>query len=257
MKTTTNAAGHAGVVALHASALQINGIAIVPIEYSGERVVTLAMIDQVHRRPDGTARRNFAEHRARLIEGEDFIELTADEIRTQSLGTSFRPRTGKAMLITESGYLMLVKSFTDDLAWDVQRQLVKSYFARQTPVADPMASLPPEHRALVALLFESSAIKAEQVAQAAALAEQSESIKRIEANQVAAVAGAQTFTALGYSIFKHTPMSAIELTRLGRKASAISKKRGITVDQVSDSRFGRVGSYHVTVLDEALEEISK
>ena len=36
-------------------------------------------------------------------------------------------------LITESGYLMLVKSFTDDLAWDVQRQLVKRYFA-QKPV---------------------------------------------------------------------------------------------------------------------------
>lgn len=31
-------------------------------------------------------------------------------------------------LITESGYLMLVKSFTDNLAWDVQRQLVKRYF---------------------------------------------------------------------------------------------------------------------------------
>lgn len=31
-------------------------------------------------------------------------------------------------LLTESGYLMLVKSFTDELAWNVQRQLVKSYF---------------------------------------------------------------------------------------------------------------------------------
>lgn len=32
------------------------------------------------------------------------------------------------ILFTESGYLMLVKSFTDDLAWDIQRKLVKSYF---------------------------------------------------------------------------------------------------------------------------------
>ena len=31
-------------------------------------------------------------------------------------------------LITETGYLMLVKSFTDDLSWEVQRQLVQSYF---------------------------------------------------------------------------------------------------------------------------------
>lgn len=35
---------------------------------------------------------------------------------------------GDITLITESGYLMLVKSFTDDLAWQVQRQLVNTYF---------------------------------------------------------------------------------------------------------------------------------
>lgn len=31
-------------------------------------------------------------------------------------------------LMTEQGYLMLVKPFSDDLAWEVQRQLVNSYF---------------------------------------------------------------------------------------------------------------------------------
>jgi hypothetical protein len=257
MTTASNTTQTGGAGKLHASALKINDVVLVPIEYLGERVVTLSMIDQVHQRPDGTARRNFAEHRARLIERDDFIEVTADEIRMQSLGTVFPPRTGKAMLITESGYLMLVKSFTDELAWDVQRQLVRSYFARPAQVVDPMASLSPEHRALVALLIESSAIKAEQAVQAAAIAVQAESIKRIECNQIAAVASVQSFTAMGFSIFKGVPMSQIELTKLGRKASAISKKRGITVDQVSDTRFGRVGSYHVTVLDEALEEISK
>lgn len=38
------------------------------------------------------------------------------------------------VLITESGYLMLVKSFTDDLAWDVQRKLVNSYFNKKKPL---------------------------------------------------------------------------------------------------------------------------
>ena len=35
------------------------------------------------------------------------------------------------ILITESGYFMLVKSFTDELAWSVQRQVVKTYFRVQ------------------------------------------------------------------------------------------------------------------------------
>lgn len=39
-------------------------------------------------------------------------------------------------LITESGYLMLVKSFTDDLAWKVQRELVNFYFRGKSPAPE-------------------------------------------------------------------------------------------------------------------------
>ena len=47
-------------------------------------------------------------------------------------------------LLTKMGYLMLVKSFTDDLAWMVQRQLVKSYFEAHPvePSPAPMRALP-------------------------------------------------------------------------------------------------------------------
>lgn len=38
------------------------------------------------------------------------------------------PIRGRVTLITESGYLLLTKPFNDDLAWQVQRQLVKAYF---------------------------------------------------------------------------------------------------------------------------------
>lgn len=101
------------------------------------------------------------------------------------------------------------------------------------------------------------AMEQTQALQAAQIAEQADAIKRIEANQQAAVASVQSFTALGYSIFKEIPMSKIELIRLGKRASAISKKKGITIDHVADGRHGRVGSYHITVLDEALEEMTK
>ena len=40
------------------------------------------------------------------------------------------------ILLTESGYLMLVKSFTDDIAWSVQRQLVNSYFRVKQIISD-------------------------------------------------------------------------------------------------------------------------
>lgn len=110
----------------------INSTDLTIKEYGGQRVVTLKEVDAVHQRPEGTARRNFNTNRSHLIEGTDYFTLTQpDEIR--SLGFE-RPQGGlpeKVTLITESGYLILVKSFTDDLAWEVQRQLVNTYFRVQ------------------------------------------------------------------------------------------------------------------------------
>lgn len=101
---------------------------LTPIEFNGHRVITLAMMDRAHQRPEGTAGRNFRQHRAKLAQSSDFFDLTADEIRRQSLASVFPPRTSSGIILTESGYLLLVKSFTDDMAWQVQRELVNGYF---------------------------------------------------------------------------------------------------------------------------------
>lgn len=44
-------------------------------EYHGQRVVTLKEIDEVHQRPDGTARRNFNTNSEHLIEGVDYFKV--------------------------------------------------------------------------------------------------------------------------------------------------------------------------------------
>lgn len=110
-------------------AMTIQGTQIQIKEYKGKRVVTFKDIDTVHQRSDGTARKRFNDNRKRFVSGVDFYKINQpSEIRT--LGIT-RPQGGtpqEATLITESGYLMLVKSFTDDLAWKVQRDLVDTYF---------------------------------------------------------------------------------------------------------------------------------
>ncbi|MCD2492727.1 ORF6N domain-containing protein [Lacrimispora sp. NSJ-141] len=97
-------------------------------EFRGQRVVTFKDVDMVHNRPEGTAGRNFRENKERFIAGEDYFRICPDEIRRNKImGISSKVQQDMVFL-TESGYLMLAKSFTDDLAWQVQRQLVKSYF---------------------------------------------------------------------------------------------------------------------------------
>lgn len=105
-------------------------------ELNGQRVVTFKDIDTVHERPDGTARKRFNDNKKRFVEGEDYFEVREpSEIRTLGLE---RPQGGvpeKVILVTEQGYLMIVKSLTDDLAWKVQRELVNTYFRVKKPLS--------------------------------------------------------------------------------------------------------------------------
>jgi hypothetical protein len=100
-------------------------------EYNGQRVVTFKDIDTVHQNKDGTAKRNFSRNKKYLIDGEDYYFATRDFSKSLNLSPlNIDIPTRGITLLTETGYLMLVKSFRDDLAWKVQRQLVKSYFQK-------------------------------------------------------------------------------------------------------------------------------
>lgn len=111
-----------------AELMTIQGTQLQVKEYKDKRVVTFKDIDMVHQRPEGTASRNFRANRQRFISGVDFFKITPDEFRRTISEQMDARQSNDITLITESGYLMLVKSFTDDLAWKVQRDLVDSYF---------------------------------------------------------------------------------------------------------------------------------
>ena len=117
-------------------------------EWQGNRVVTFKDIDLVHGRPDGTARKRFNDNKERFIENVDYFMIKrSDNQMSEKRTLGFEVPNRGLTLITESGYLMLVKSFTDDLAWDVQRQLVNLYFRVQSqtaivPVENDMPVLP-------------------------------------------------------------------------------------------------------------------
>lgn len=110
--------------------MNICGTDVVIKEWHGKRVVTFKDIDMVHQRPEGTARKRFNDNRKHFVSGVDYFKVKCSEVRPffgQTLPNGFNPN-GDVTLITESGYLMLVKSFTDGLAWKVQRELADSYF---------------------------------------------------------------------------------------------------------------------------------
>jgi len=108
--------------------IQINNQSLAVKEYQGQRVVTLKDIDLVHDRPAETAGRNFRKNKKRFIENEDYISIKPSDFKRDEIRRLGISSPAGGYLITETGYLMIVKSLNDDLAWQVQRELVKNYF---------------------------------------------------------------------------------------------------------------------------------
>lgn len=107
--------------------IKINNKDLQVKQFKSQRVITFKDIDLVHGRPSGTARRNFNENKEHFIENEDYYFVKPKDVGTYEIRTSEINNSG-TYLLTETGYLMLVKSLTDDLAWTVQRELVNNYF---------------------------------------------------------------------------------------------------------------------------------
>lgn len=125
----------------------INGHDITPKEYNGEPVVTFKDIDEVHERKEGTARKRFNENKEHFIEGTDYHKISPSVFRTAFGENSMDKRqSNDVVLLTEMGYLMIVKSLHDKLAWEVQRKLVNGYFKGRQLATVYTA----EHAALIA-----------------------------------------------------------------------------------------------------------
>lgn len=107
--------------------VKINDIDLIVNSIEGQRVVTFNDIDNLHNRPSGTSKRNFNTNNAYFIEGRDYYLVKPSDAQKYEIRTSKLNNRGTVFL-TESGYYMITKSFTDALSWEVQRQLVDTYF---------------------------------------------------------------------------------------------------------------------------------
>jgi hypothetical protein len=227
------------------------------IEYQGQRVITLAMVDRLHRRPDGTAKRNLADNKERFVEGKHFYLIDySKKYEFRTFGIDIPPRG--LTVLTERGYSMLVKSFSDDFAWEVQEQLVDSYFDAHKPMSTAeflvqQANLILEHEKKIA------ALQQKQIDTDVRIAETRQELRGIEkkATEAFEAATAALIHRYGqpdyYSIMAFCAKHGIRLTGdeakvRGAQAAKISRDMDKEIIKIPDERYGRVGSYHESVL---------
>lgn len=114
----------------------VNDVEFPVAEYQGQRIVTFQQIADVHGVPAKQIRTNFLRNKERFVEGCDTYLI---DFSKKHLLEAFEIPPRGLRVFTETGYLMLVKTMTDDLAWDVQRQLVDTYFrVKSLPAQQPV-----------------------------------------------------------------------------------------------------------------------
>jgi hypothetical protein len=110
--------------------VHIGNTQVEQIVYKETPVVTLKMVDQLHERLEGSARKSFNRHKKELTEGEDYFQVPYREWRELSAVslTDISKQHAPMIFLSETGYLLVIKPFNDKKSWEIQKQIVKTYF---------------------------------------------------------------------------------------------------------------------------------
>lgn len=99
-------------------------------EYNGERVITAYDIAELHGRDVKVINQQFNNNRNKFVENEDYFIAKKNLIHgaiSFTLANKLQ-NLKEIILFTYSGYLLLAKTFNDELSWKIQKELVKTYF---------------------------------------------------------------------------------------------------------------------------------
>ncbi|MBF0508055.1 MAG: ORF6N domain-containing protein [Deltaproteobacteria bacterium] len=247
--------------------ISINGIDLPVVEYKGQRVITFRQIDLVHQRPEGTAYRNFKANRERFVEGRHYEKITQKEFLTESIaGDEIRPslwesfgfglNVTEGIIIYERGYLLLVKSFGDDLAWEIQERIIDGYFRAQE-LQQPASTIDALVQSLQATLLSLQEIKRleqRQAAQDEQLLTHDTQLKRVEAKVDGDSANTDFFLVRGFCKLHGIRDDEAEAARRGKRAASLSKSLGFMIGKVKDQRHGSVNTIHEDVLRQVFSD---
>ena len=115
------------------------GISI-PIVYGGfgegQKVVADKTVALIHNQPEREIRRRVVDNIKKFKEGIDFIDLkprvgeshTLDFLTTMGYAKQSIVQTNHIYLLSERGYMKLIKVMNDDKSWDVMENFIDEYF---------------------------------------------------------------------------------------------------------------------------------
>ena len=216
------------------------------LEHNSVRVMTTEQLAEAYGCAPKQIQQNFNNNRVRFIAGKHFFVLEGQDLQTfrlqvENIELQISPKTRHLYLWTERGAARHSKMLGTERAWDVFEQLEDSYFK----VAKNMT---PEEFLLYSaqrMVEQAKAIKAAN----ARIDKVDERLLEVESKQI--TIDEHHYTIIGYAnLMGVRGVSRDAAARLGRKASAMSRKQGYHIGKEYDAKYGMVNTYHVDVLQE-------
>ena len=220
------------------------------LEHNSIRVMTTEQLAEAYGCAPKQIQQNFNNNRVRFIAGKHFFVLEGQDLQTfrlqvENIELQISPKTRHLYLWTERGAARHSKMLGTERAWDVFEQLEDSYFK----VAKNMT---PEEFLLYSaqrMVEQAKAIKAAN----ARIDKVDERLLEVESKQI--TIDEHHYTIIGYAnLTGIRGVSRDAAARLGRRASAMSRKQGYHIGKEYDAKYGMVNTYHVDVLQEVFRQ---
>ena len=216
------------------------------LEHNSIRVMTTEQLAEAYGCGAIHIQQNFKNNRERFVEGKHYFKLEGADLKAfkdslENIESVVGSRAPSLILWTKQGAARHSKMLGTERAWDVFDELEESYF-------NPMRNMTPEEFLLYSaqrMVEQAKAIKAAN----ARIDKVDERLLEVESKQM--TIDEHHYTIIGYANLTGVRgVSRDAAARLGRKASAMSRKQGYHIGKEYDATYGMVNTYHVDVLQE-------
>ena len=216
------------------------------LEHNNIRVMTTEQLAGAYGCDAQHIKQNFNNNKERFTEGKHYFRLEGADLKSfkkqvENFDLPVSKFASAIYLWTKRGAARHSKMLGTERAWDVFDELEESYF-------NPMKNMTPEEFLLCSaqrMVEQARAIKAAN----ARIDKVDERLLEVESKQM-------TIDEHHYTIIGYANLTGVRgvgrdaAARLGRRASAMSRKQGYHIGKEYDAKYGMVNTYHVDILQE-------
>ena len=216
------------------------------LEHDNIRVMTTEQLAEAYGCDVQHIKQNFNNNKERFTDGKHYFRLEGADLKSfkrqvENFDLPVSKFASAIYLWTKRGAARHSKMLGTERAWDVFDELEESYFK-------PMKNMMTEEFLLYSaqrMVEQARAIKTAN----ARIDKVDERLLEVESKQM--TIDEHHYTIIGYAnLMGVRGVSRDAAARLGRKASAMSRKQGYHIGKEYDAKYGMVNTYHVDVLQE-------